>query len=53
MFTSGVQNKQLGVGDVMQVSESWDKPKPGHYTAIALLKSSNFPVEERVDFIMQ
>src|SRR4051812_26758669 len=23
MFTSGVQNKQLGAGDVMQVSESW------------------------------
>lgn len=53
MFTSGVRNKQLGVGDVMQVSESWETAKPGHYTAIALLKSSNFPVEERVDFVMQ
>jgi hypothetical protein len=53
MFTSGVRNKQLGVGDVMQVSESWDAAKPGHYTAIAVLKSSNFPVEERVDFVMQ
>lgn len=53
MFTSGVQNKQLGVGDVMQVSESWDAAKPGHYTAVALLKSTNFPVEERVDFVMQ
>lgn len=53
MFTSGVQNKQLGVGDVMQVSENWSGKKPGHYTAIALLKSSNFPVEERLDFIMQ
>jgi len=53
MFTSGVQNKQLGAGDMMQVSESWDTAKPGHYTAIATLKSSNFPVEERVDFVMQ
>jgi len=53
MFTSGVQNKQLGVGDVMQVSENWATPKPGHYTAIATLKSSNFPVEERVEFVMQ
>jgi hypothetical protein len=53
MFTSGVRNKQLGVGDVMEVSESWGTAKPGHYTAIAVLKSSNFPVEERVDFIMQ
>jgi len=53
MFTSGVQNKQLGVGDVMQVSESWGTAKPGHYTAIAVLKSTNYPVEERVDFVMQ
>jgi hypothetical protein len=53
MFTSGLKNKQLGAGDMMQMSESWDTAKPGHYTAIATLKSSNFPVEERVDFIMQ
>jgi len=53
MFTSGVQNKQLGVGDAMQVTESWGNAKPGRYTAIALLKSTNFPVEERVDFVMQ
>jgi hypothetical protein len=53
MFTSGVQNKQLGAGDVLQVSESWNTPKSGHYTAIATLRSSNFPVEERVDFVMQ
>jgi hypothetical protein len=53
MFTSGVQNKQLGVGDVMQVSENWEAKKPGRYTVIAQLKSSNFPVEERVDFVMQ
>jgi hypothetical protein len=53
MFTSGVQNKQLGVGDVMQVSENWATTKPGHYTVIAQLKSSNYPVEERVDFVMQ
>jgi hypothetical protein len=53
MFTSGVQNKQLGAGDMMQVSESWATPKSGHYTAIATLRSSNFPVEERVDFVMQ
>jgi hypothetical protein len=53
MFTSGVKNKQLGAGDVMQVSESWEAKKPGHYTVIAQLKSSNYPVEERVDFVMQ
>jgi hypothetical protein len=54
IFTQGVQNKQLGSGDVMELSERW-KPaaKPGHYTAIATLKSSNYPVEQRVEFVVQ
>jgi len=53
MFTSGVQNKQLGTGENMQVSETWTKPTPGRYTAIATLNSTNYPVEQRVDFTMQ
>ena len=53
MFTQGVRNKQLGTGEIAEFSESWKKPKPGKYTAIATLKSSNYPVEERVDFVMQ
>lgn len=53
MFTQGVRNKQLGAGDAMQVTETWkDAAKPGKYTAIATLRSSNFPVEQRVDFVM-
>lgn len=53
MFTQGVQNKQLGAGDAMQVSETWAKPaSPGAYTAIATLNSTNFPVEQRVEFII-
>jgi hypothetical protein len=54
LFTQGVQNKQLGAGDAMQIAETW-KPavRPGRYTAIATLRSSNFPVEQRVDFVMQ
>lgn len=52
MFTQGVQNKQLGAGDVMKVSETWTKPVPGSYTAVATLNSSNFPVEQRVDFVV-
>jgi hypothetical protein len=53
MFTQGVRNKQLGVGETAQYSETWKQPKPGKYTAVATLKSSNYPVEERVDFVMQ
>lgn len=54
MFTQGVKNRQLGSGETMQLAETWEKgAKPGRYTAIATLKSSNFPVEQRVEFVMQ
>jgi hypothetical protein len=52
MFTQAVQNKQLGGGDSMQIAESWT-PIPGHYTVIATLNSSNYPVEERADFTVR
>src|SRR5262249_28507538 len=53
MFTQGVQNKQLGTGDVMRVSEAWKRPlQPGKYTVIATLLSSNYPVEEHADFTL-
>ena len=51
MFTQNVQNKELGGGDEMQIAESW-KTKTGRYTAIATLASSNYPVEQRADFIV-
>lgn len=52
MFTQGMQNKQLGTGDVMLVSEVWKRPRPGHYTAIATLNSSNYPIEQRAEFTL-
>jgi len=52
MFTQGMQNKQLGTGDVMHVSETWKRPQPGHYTAIATLNSSNYPIVQRADFTL-
>jgi hypothetical protein len=53
MFTQGVQNKQLGTGDAMTVAEAWKNPaSSGRYTAIATLNSSNYPVEQRVDFVV-
>lgn len=54
LFTQGVKNKQLGAGDAMTIDETWkESVKPGRYTAIATLRSSNYPVEQRVDFVMQ
>ena len=45
IFTQSVRNKQLGAGESMRVSESWDKHNalPGHYSVTATLKSSNYP----------
>jgi hypothetical protein len=51
MFTQSVQNKQLGGGESMQIAESWT-PTAGHYTAIATLTSSNYPMEQRADFVV-
>ncbi len=52
MFTQGVQNKQLSSGDSMNAREAWTAPAPGRYTAIATLNSTNFPAEERADFVV-
>ena len=54
MFTQIVQNKQLGSGETMRVSETWKKPPvaPGKYTVVATLKSSNYPTEQRADFVL-
>jgi intracellular proteinase inhibitor BsuPI len=52
LFTQGVQNKQLSRGESMQARETWTRPAPGRYTAIATLRSANFPVEERADFVV-
>lgn len=54
MFTQSVQNKQLGSGESMRVSETWKKPTiaAGKYTVVATLRSSNYPTEQRADFVL-
>jgi hypothetical protein len=54
MFTQSVQNKQLGAGESMRVSEAWKRNAiaPGKYTAVATLKSSNYPTEQRAAFVI-
>jgi hypothetical protein len=52
LFTQGVQNKQLSHEEAMQAREAWRRAAPGRYTAIAKLLSTNFPVEERADFVV-
>jgi Intracellular proteinase inhibitor len=50
LFTQAVQNKFLAAGDTVVYEERWDSASPGEYTAVATLRSRNFPVERRVTF---
>jgi len=48
MFTQSVQNRTIDGGETLHITETatLDLP-PGSYVAVAKLRSTNFPVEER------
>jgi hypothetical protein len=51
VFTQPTQIKYLGGGEQLEVAEIWkNPPRPGTYTAVAMLTSSNLPVGERTTF---
>jgi hypothetical protein len=53
MFTSAMRSETLkGKGETV-FEESWDtKGQHGSYTAVATLRSNNFPVETSVQFVL-
>jgi len=52
LFTQVMQDKLLGAGDNMRLIETWSVHAHGHYTAVARLESSNYPQEQRADFVL-
>jgi hypothetical protein len=50
IFTQTIRNKLLGRGQSMRISHRWRAPTPGHYTVVASLNSSNFPLQQRHAF---
>lgn len=50
MFTQSVQNRVLRTSDALTYEEEWEAPAPGRYTAVAMLTSRNYPVEQRTEF---
>jgi hypothetical protein len=53
LFTQGLQNKNLAGGKTMKLAEQWEEPaRHGRYTAVATLISANYPVQQRVDFVL-
>jgi hypothetical protein len=53
LFTQAVQSKVLRVSDRIAFEEAWNDARPGTYTAVATLASSNFPIEQRVAFTVR
>lgn len=51
MFTQALQNKLLSSTETVTYEERWDpKGLHGDFTLVAILRSSNFPKEEKVGF---
>jgi len=51
MFTQSVQNRTIDGGETMHIVEQATIDlAPGSYVAVAKLRSTNFPVQERVSF---
>jgi hypothetical protein len=53
LFTQALQNKLLSSDETMRVDEQWPHPtQHGKFTVLAPLNSTNFPVQERAEFVL-
>jgi len=51
MFTQSLQNRTIDSGETLRISEHGTPSLPqGSYVAVATLRSTNFPMQERVAF---
>jgi hypothetical protein len=51
MFTQSLQNRTIEDGETLRIAESATPSLPhGSYVAVATLRSTNFPMQERVTF---
>lgn len=54
MFTQSVQNRLLDSGDTMHIEETMSATLPsGRYVAVATLRSTNFPISEKSEFVLR
>jgi intracellular proteinase inhibitor BsuPI len=53
MFTEARQNRAIGGGDSLVLEDGWDRPTAsGKLVAVAVLKSTNYPIQHRVEFTL-
>ena len=51
MFTQALRTRPISGGDTLQLEETWDaEAHHGTFTAVATLRSTNFPIEKRATF---
>ena len=53
MFTQSLQNKVMRESDTLSYALRWTDAPAGRYVAVATLASGNFPVEQRVEFVVR
>lgn len=54
LFTQGMRTATIAGGDTLDVDGTWKRPATqGTLTAIATLRSGNYPVEQRVSFVLE
>lgn len=53
LFTQGLRNKLLDSREHVTYDERWSpRGRHGRFTALAILRSSNHPIEQKVDFTL-
>ena len=53
MFTEARQYRSIGGGDSLVLEEGWENPGvTGKLVAVAVLKSTNYPIEHKVEFTL-
>lgn len=52
-FTQLLQNKVLRTDDTLAYGERWNDAPRGQYVAVARLASSNYPIEQRTNFVVR
>jgi hypothetical protein len=53
VFTEALQNRVIGGGDSLHLEDGWERPSArGKLVAVAVLKSTNYPMEHRVEFTL-
>ena len=53
VFTQLLQNKVLRTDDALAYGERWKDAPRGQYVAVARLASSNYPIEQRTNFVVR